>query len=213
MKVADAAWILWFGATVCVVWCGVVCGVVWCVVWYDVWCGVMWVVCGVVCGVVCDVVWCVVWCVMWCGVVWYRTLRPNVLATRSEHLRDGSAPKVMTSRRHAEIEGANRSGYFIRSQYFDTGQTRSIPEPLAPGSWQSWLVCCLVGCLTFQQHATASRERTCSDNCTSCHTEIGAADQAFYLTQSPYIDTGPTSSSVDPITPDAWQGGYEGTDF
>ena len=32
------------------------------------------------------------------------------------------------------------------------------------------------------------------------------ADQTFYLTQSQYTDTGPTSPSTDPITPGAWQG-------
>ena len=36
-------------------------------------------------------------------------------------------------------------------------------------------------------------------------TEIGVADQTFYLTQSQYTDTGP---SADPITPGAWQGSH-----
>ena len=40
---------------------------------------------------------------------------------------------------------------------------------------------------------------------TCCHTEIEAADQTFYLTQSQYTDTGPTSPSADPITPGAWR--------
>ena len=31
-------------------------------------------------------------------------------------------------------------------------------------------------------------------------------DQTFYLTQSQYTDTGPTSLSADPITPVAWRG-------
>ena len=34
-----------------------------------------------------------------------------------------------------------------------------------------------------------------------CHTEIEAADQTFYLTQSQYTDTGLTSPSADPIAP------------
>ena len=38
------------------------------------------------------------------------------------------------------------------------------------------------------------------------HTEIEAADPTFYLTQSQYTDTGPTSPSADPIMPGAWQG-------
>ena len=34
-----------------------------------------------------------------------------------------------------------------------------------------------------------------------CHTDTEVADQTFYLTQSQYTDTGPTSPSADPITP------------
>ena len=63
-----------------------------------------------------------------------------------------------------------------------------------------------VGCLTSQQHASVSQGRICSDNCKCCHTEIEAADQTFYLNQSHYADTGPTSPCADPITPGAWQG-------
>ena len=63
INVVDATWIFWFGATVCVVWCGVMwCCVVWCgvvfgVAWYGVgWGGGVW--------------WGAVWCGMvWCGVV------------------------------------------------------------------------------------------------------------------------------------------------
>ena len=43
---------------------------------------------------------------------------------------------------------------------------------------------------------------------TCCHTEIEVADPAFYLTQSQYTDTGPTSPSADPRTPGAWQGSH-----
>ena len=64
----------------------------------------------------------------------------------------------------------------------------------------------LVACLTSQQHATVSQGRICSDNFTCCHTEIEVADQTFYLTQSHYTDTGPTSPSADPIMPGAWKG-------
>ena len=64
-------------------------------------------------------------------------------------------------------------------------------------------VCWLVGCLTPQQQASVSQGRICSDNLTCCHTEIEVADQTFYLTQSQYSDTGPTSPSADPITPGA----------
>ena len=64
----------------------------------------------------------------------------------------------------------------------------------------------LVGCLTSQQQASVSQGRICSDNFTCCHTEIEVADPTFYLTQSQYTDTGPTSPSADPITPGTWQG-------
>ena len=37
-----------------------------------------------------------------------------------------------------------------------------------------------------------------------CHTVIEVVDHTFYLTQSQYIDTGPTSSSSDPIIPGAY---------
>ena len=65
-----------------------------------------------------------------------------------------------------------------------------------------------VGCFTSQQQASVSQGRICSDKFTCCHTEIEVADQTFYLTQSQYTDTGPTSPSDDPITPDAWQGSH-----
>ena len=70
-----------------------------------------------------------------------------------------------------------------------------------------------VGCLTSQQHASVSQGRICSDNFTCCHTEIKVADQTFYLTQSQYTDTGPTSPSTDPITPGAWQGSHWSANF
>ena len=70
-----------------------------------------------------------------------------------------------------------------------------------------------VGCLTSQQHASVSQGRICSDNFTCCHTEIEVADQTFHLTQSQYTDTGPTSPSTDPITPDAWQGSHWSANF
>ena len=74
-------------------------------------------------------------------------------------------------------------------------------------------VCLLVGCLTSQQQASVSQGRICTDNLTCCHTEIDVADQTFYLTQSQYTDTAPTSSSPDPITPGAWQGSHWSANF
>ena len=83
---------------------------------------------------------------------------------------------------------------------------------LLPSVHQRW-VCLLVACLTSQQQASVSQGRICSDNCTCCHTEIEVADQTFYLTQSQYSDTGPTSPSADPITPGAWQGSHWSANF
>ena len=70
-----------------------------------------------------------------------------------------------------------------------------------------------VGCLTSQQHASVSQGWICSDKFTCCHTEIEVADQTFYLIQSQYTDTGPTSPSADPITPGAWQGNHKRANF
>ena len=64
-------------------------------------------------------------------------------------------------------------------------------------------VCWLLGCLTFQQHASVSQGRICSDKCMCCYTETVVADQTFFLTQSQYTETGPTSDSAYPITPGA----------
>ena len=75
------------------------------------------------------------------------------------------------------------------------------------------LVCLLVGCLTSQQHASVSQGQICSDNCTCCHTELEVADQTFYLTQSQYTDTGPTSLSAEAITPGAWHGSHWSANF
>ena len=75
------------------------------------------------------------------------------------------------------------------------------------------LVCLLVGCLTSQQHDSVSQGRICSDNCTCCYTEIQVAAKTFYLTQSQYTDTGPTSPSADPTMPGAWQGSHWSANF
>ena len=66
----------------------------------------------------------------------------------------------------------------------------------------------LVGCLKSQQHASVSQGRICSDNFMCCHTETEVANQTFQLTQSQYIDTGPTSPSADPIMPGAWSANF-----
>ena len=64
-----------------------------------------------------------------------------------------------------------------------------------------------------QQHTSVFQGHIYSDNCTNCHTETEDADQTFYITQSQYTDTGPTSTSADPITPGAWQGSHWSVSF
>ena len=75
---------------------------------------------------------------------------------------------------------------------------------------ERFLFVCLffVSCFTTRQHAGVSQELICSDSFTCCHAEIEVTDQTFYLTQSQYTDTGPTSPDADPITPGAWQGSH-----
>ena len=85
-------------------------------------------------------------------------------------------------------------------------------------SYNSTLVGCytilsFLSCLTSQQQASVSQGQICTDKCMCCHTEIEAADHTFYLTQSQYTDTGPTSPSADPITPGAWQGSHWSANF
>ena len=65
----------------------------------------------------------------------------------------------------------------------------------------------------FLRSICSATGRICSDNCTCCHTEIEAADQTFYLTQSQYTDTSPTSPSTDPVTQGAWQGSHWSANF
>ena len=73
--------------------------------------------------------------------------------------------------------------------------------------WVRFCVC------DYPPPPSVSQGRICSDNFTCCHTEIEVADQMFYLTQSQYTDTGPTSPSADPITPGAWQGSHWSAKF
>ena len=52
-----------------------------------------------------------------------------------------------------------------------------------------------------------------SDNWTCCSTGMEVADQTFYLSQSQYFDSGPTSPINDPLTPDDWQNSRWSTEF
>ena len=101
-----------------------------------------------------------------------------------------------------------RSSYAVQKGLGRGGKIAPRPHTLTEG-WIGWLV----GCLTSWQQASVSQGRICLDNFTCCHTEIEVADQTFYLTQSQYTDTGPTSPSADPITPGAWLGSHWSANF
>ena len=111
---------------------------------------------------------------------------------------------------HSQTDISYSSNYLIRSQYTDTWSTSFSADRVTPGVWQRLL---FVGCLTSQQHANVSQGRICSDNFRCFHAEIEVADQTFYLTQSQYTDTGPTSPSADPITSGVWQGSHWSANF
>ena len=64
-----------------------------------------------------------------------------------------------------------------------------------------WYDCWLLNVPAILKHASVFQGWICSDDCTCCHTEIEVADPTFYLTQSQYTDTRPTSPSADPFTP------------
>ena len=109
-----------------------------------------------------------------------------------------------------------RSGgsWLYNLQWCPNGQIDYRIDKIRVGGWLAKvIVCLLVGCLTSQQQAGVSQGRICSDNFTCCHTETEVADPTFYLTQSQYTDTGPTSPSADPITPGAWQGSHWSVNF
>ena len=72
-----------------------------------------------------------------------------------------------------------------------------------------WLVCRVM----LQQHASVCQGRICSNKCMCCHFEIEVPDQTFYLTQSQYTDTRPTSPSADPMTSGARQGRHWSAGF
>ena len=90
--------------------------------------------------------------------------------------------------------------------------TSSILLLLLTGMARTAVILLVVAWLKFQQHASVSQGRICSDNCTCCHTETEVAAQNICLTQSQYTDTGPTSPSANPRQPGAesteWQGSY-----
>ena len=116
--------------------------------------------------------------------------------TRDKNKRPSPLPRTTTSKQISNSENQNETKSNKQNTHVHTTICVSMVV----------FVCLLVGCLMSQQQASVSQGRICSDNFTCCHTEIEVADPTFYLTQSQYTDTGPTSPSADPITPGAWQG-------
>ena len=107
---------------------------------------------------------------------------------------------------HANIVKIGHVGYTRNMvKIWSCLHTRNMVKVGHVGTHAIWLLL-FVGCLSSQQHAGVSQGGICSDNFTCCHTEIEAADETFYLTQSQYTDTGPTSPNADPRKPGAWQG-------
>ena len=80
-------------------------------------------------------------------------------------------------------------------------------------SERTYVIGCLLACLTSKQHASVSQGRIRTDKLTCCHTETEVADQTFYITQSQYTDIRLTSPSADPIMPGAWHGSHWSANF
>ena len=117
-------------------------------------------------------------------------------------------PVLNLHKEHSEIT-QGKVGNHTRNIRKSHKEHSEIQPPCLHSPWG----CLLVGCLTSQQHASVFQGRICTDNFTCCHTEIEAADQTFYLTQSQYTDTRPTSPSPDPKTPGDWQGSHRSANF
>ena len=116
---------------------------------------------------------------------------------------------------HTQTEAACRTCCLVQSQFIDSRPTTPRIDSTKPSVWRCSHknICLLVACLTSQQSVSVSQGRIYSGHCTCCHTEIEVADQTFYLTQSQYTDTAPTSPRADSIMPGAWQGNHWSTIF
>ena len=154
-------------------------------------------------------------CPCWCQQLMFNALYTDV--TRMKDNRD-QTPHRMAAYRRGKTSRGQPSRTWQDDIAKNAGTTRNR-KGLGRDNRMHWWgatscrVCLLAGCLTSQQQASVSQGRIFSDNCTCCHTEIEVADQTFYLTQSQYTDTGPTSPSDDPITPGAWQGSHWSANF
>ena len=117
--------------------------------------------------------------------------------------------------RHLTVVGLHNTGPWSATLMSDAlkGVISSSTECIACKICVCFFLCSFVCCSTSQQLASVSQGRIWSDNFTCCHIEIQVADQTFYLTQSKYTDTGPTSPSAGPMMPGAWQGSHWSANF
>ena len=130
-----------------------------------------------------------------------RTLRVGLLRCPPELHQLPPQP----ARRRPQQRGLRvhpQHGRVVRRSLSQLPSPRCLPENVST-LWSHLEQLLFVGCLTFQQHASVSQGRICSDSFTCCHTEIEVADQTLHLIQSQYTDTGPTNPSTNPITPGA----------
>ena len=97
---------------------------------------------------------------------------------------------------------------WLPQQWLNSHVGKNLANIVAPGvlaggrRWSEW--CLFDSCITSQQHASVSQGQIYSDNCICCHKKL----QTFYLTQSQYTDTRPTSPSADPVMPGTRQGSH-----
>ena len=129
----------------------------------------------------------------------------HVQATRQVYLRDGSMQRLITERQASDRIATttptfqSTALFCLDSIHLPPPPPPPPPPPLPPTplTTSKRTLLLFIGCLASQKHASVSQGRICSDNFTCCHTETEVADPTFHLTQSQYIDAGPTSPSAE----------------
>ena len=98
---------------------------------------------------------------------------------------------------HAEIEVVYQTCYLTHSWYTDTGSTSPSADAITQGVWQG-----SHRSANFQVYGVTRPEK---------FPTAQVADQTYYRTWSQYTDTRPTSPSINPSKPGAWQGIHKQT--
>ena len=130
----------------------------------------------------------------------------RICFTSQQHASVSQGRICFTSQQHASVSQGRIC--FTSQQHASVSQGRICFTSQQHASVSQGRIC-----FTSQQHASVSQGRICSGKSTCCHTAIEVADPTFHLTQSQYTDTGPTSTSTDPLTPGAWQGNHWSANF